>query len=107
MQLVRTSSLKDEYRTIKLFISHADFDKCEYCKSDLKNNYEVSAKYYHRHGLVLCDRCIDKIQNSNSWSDEYAKSNNLKPFPNKPNPEIILKNHQEEQEYKMKAHFRR
>ena len=100
MQLVRTSSLKDEDRTVKLFTSHIEFDKCEYCGSELKENYSVSARYYHRYGLVLCDRCIDKIQDFSSWSDEFAKRNDLKSFPTKPNPEIILENQHEERDSK-------
>ncbi len=93
--LYRTESIKPEDRCAQLGAARLQFTKCEHCGFD---NQNFGIKYYHRYGIVLCDRCIDKANSFNGgrnideyWTNKDAARDGFKPFPMPP-PIIIEKN---------------
>lgn len=71
--------------------------QCEFC--GFKVTSEIDVWMYERYNnMQLCDRCVDKIDfinnghdPKNTWTDEYSRRYNLKPFPVKnvyPTPNI-------------------
>lgn len=95
MRIFKTSEFEDKYRTVNVSTSCNLFSKCEYCGTEYKDTKEhaIHMHYYHMFGLVLCDRCIDKIhQDDVFWSNEDARKSGLCDYPIKPKPKFIIKN---------------
>ena len=94
----RSDSVKPHHRTAELGESRLQFTNCEHCGFDSQH---FGIKYYHRYGMILCDRCIDKANSFSGgrdideyWTDEDAARDGFKPFPLPP-PVIIEKNRTE------------
>lgn len=97
MKMYRTSSFKDEHRTEKAH-GFGNFDVCEFCGNTqvplsseelYKTEFAKSCntKYYHQHKMILCDRCVDKLNSlmngkdvDEYWEPEYAKKDRFPEF---------------------------
>ena len=62
-------------------------NQCEFCGLIAKDTMHKS-KYYRNHNLVLCDRCVDKLNSAKNdrnideyWTNEYAIDNGFGSFP--------------------------
>lgn len=68
-----------------------NYNQCEFCNVKVDKRHELDwldIKYRTAHNLVLCDRCIDKINSYKNgydvdeyWTDEDAKKDGLPKFP--------------------------
>ena len=93
-----TKSLKEEHRKVNLN-GFGQFSECEHCHT--KHTEEMQwygIKYYHRYGKVLCDRCVDKSDYDDCWSNEDAARDGICKFP-LPAPVVIDKNLEEQRIY--------
>ena len=66
------------------------FNECEFCGLQYKeeDEYLKVSTYYHMHDMILCDRCVDKLNSymNDRSPDEYwlpvdAERNGFPPFP--------------------------
>jgi len=98
MKMYHTDSFKDEHR-IKKMHGVGQFDRCEFCGNEqvpLSSDELYKAKfakscnteYYHHHKLILCDRCVDKLNSlmngrdaDEYWEPQDAKRDGFPPFP--------------------------
>ena len=56
--------------------------KCEHCGFETKEEYPfIRIEWHEIYGKFLCFRCVDKLDNSEWWSDEFAERYGLPPFP--------------------------
>ena len=102
---VVTKSLIDEDRTPS--ICGWLFDECEHCKTEYSDELNwLAMRYYHRYSMVLCDRCIDKLNSIHNgqhideyWTDEDAKKDGLTKFPRKDLPKYNYQNQLEYSNY--------
>ena len=100
-------SLTDKYRVPS--VHGVAFDVCEHCGYDSSiKDTAYNVRYYHRYGLALCDRCVDKsnYNGENYWEDEDAARSGF-PVPFKyPAPEVIEKNVEDLEQYKKDNRFK-
>lgn len=98
MNMYRTSSFKDEYRIEKAH-GFGNFDVCEFCGNtqvplsseelhNVKFAKSCNTKYYNQHKMILCDRCVDKLNSlmngkdaDEYWEPEDAKRDGFPDFP--------------------------
>jgi hypothetical protein len=104
---ISTDSLTDEYRTPKMFFVGHQFDRCEHCNTKYSEKLRwLGITYYHRYSMVLCDRCIDKLNSVHTgqhidyyWTDRDAEKDGLTVFPRKNLPKYNHQNQVEEDKY--------